>query len=271
MSKPLCTATLAFAFLFALGGRGFAAPEWVDRGLTMRQFGISFDAGLGLAHEVGTPESTGAGLNLEGAFGILDNLEIGLRTGLRIGDRQSKSLQADDDGRLFDLETYGTGQDLFANPEVRLLGRVLDLSVVELGIEGRVVLPFEAGTRFSFMFGVPLRLHFARLVRIDTGVYVPAIFYENGDGTVGSAVTVNVPIEAWFQVTRSFFLGPMTEFRFNDNVGNLGFDRASGALFGFGLGVALSRFADLKADFLFPRVNGGPDFGAGVGIGLHFD
>jgi hypothetical protein len=63
----------------------------------------------------------------------------------------------------------------------------------------------------------------------------------------------------------------MTELRFNDSVGNLGFDLASGALFGFGLGVALSRFADLKADFLFPRVNGGPDFGAGVGIGLHFD
>jgi hypothetical protein len=271
MNKPFRTAMLAHAVLLALGARSFAAPEWVDRGLTLRQLGLSLDAGLGLAHVTGPPEATGAGVNLEGAFGLLDDLEIGVRSGLRIGDRQAKATQADAAARLFDLETYGTGRDLFANPEIRLLGRALDLSAVELGVEGRAFLPFEAGTRFSFMFGVPVRLHFARLVRIDTGVYVPVIFYGNGDGTTGNAVTINVPVEAWFQVAPTLFLGPLAELRLNDNAGSLGADRASGLLLGFGLGYRISRFADVKADFLFPRVNAGPDFGAGAGMGLHFD
>ncbi len=271
MRKPLCTAMLALASLLALGRRSSASPEWVDRGLTLRQFGLALDAGLGLAHEVGPPQTTGGGANLEAAFGVLDNLEVGLRAGLRIGDREAKATQADADARLFDLETYGTGRDLFANPEIRLLGRLLDLSLAELGVEGRAVLPFEAGTRFSFLVGVPLRLHFARLVRIDTGVYVPVVFYDNGDGTTGQAVTVNLPVEAWFQVTQALFLGPLAELRLNDGAGNLGADRAWGVLLGVGLGYRISRFADVKADLLFPRVNGGPDIGAGVGIGLHFD
>src|SRR5580698_1516753 len=163
----------------AAAGPASAAPEWVDRGLTMRQLGVSFDMGVGVASTSGPFGDAGVGLNVEAAIGVLDNLEIGLRTGVRMGDG-AKATQADDQGRLFDLETYGTGQDVFANPELRLLGRVLDLSVVELGVEGRVYMPFEAGTRFSFMLGAPVRLHFSRIVRIDTGVYLPFIFNAGG-------------------------------------------------------------------------------------------
>jgi hypothetical protein len=248
-----------------------AAPEWVDRGLTMRQLGVSFDLGLGLAHSAPPNDLTGPGLNLEAAFGVLDNLEIGVRTGLRIGN-DAENLRADEQGRLFDLETYGTGHALFANPELRILGRPLDLSVIELGLEGRVYLPFEADTRFSFMLGVPVRLHFGRIVRFDTGAYFPVLFYTNGGGPVVDTVSVNVPVEIWFQATRSFFLGPIAELRINDTDPWLG-DHGAGVLLGVGLGYQISRFADLKAAFDFPRINGspGPDFGAGVGLGLHFD
>jgi hypothetical protein len=102
-------------------------------------------------------------------------------------------------------------------------------------------------------------------------MYVPVIFYENDDATTGHAVAVDVPIEAWFQVTPTLFLGSLTQLRLNDGIRNLGEERASGVLFGMGLGYQISRFADLKADFFFPRINGGPDFGAGAGLGLHFD
>jgi hypothetical protein len=264
----VASALALFAFFFA--APAFAGPEWVDRGLTMRQPGVSFDVGVGVAHTSGPGGDTGVGMNLEAALGILDNLEIGLRTGIRMGDG-AKATQADEQGRLFDLETYGTGGDVFANPELRLLGRVLDLSVVELGLEGRVYMPFEAGTRFSFMLGAPVRLHFGRVVRIDMGVYVPVIFNAGGPA---DAVSVNLPFEAWFQVTRSFFLGPLAEIRLNaDQDPALGIDHGAGLLLGFGLGYQISRFADFKAAFDFPRVNGnpGPDFGAGAGLGLHFD
>jgi hypothetical protein len=265
----VASASVLFAFFFA--APAFAGPEWVDRGLTMRQLGVSFDVGVGVAHTSGPGGDTGVGMNLEAALGILDNLEIGLRTGIRMGDG-AKATQADDQGRLFDLETYGTGADVFANPELRLLGRVLDLSVVELGVEGRVYMPFEAGTRFSFMLGAPVRLHFSRIVRIDTGVYLPFIF--NAGGPPTDAVSVNIPFEVWFQATRSFFLGPLAEVRLNANQDPaLGIDHGAGLLLGFGLGYQISRFADFKAAFDFPRIYGnpGPDFGAGVGLGLHFD
>jgi len=262
----------AALFALASGGDALAAPEWVDRGLTLRQFGVSIDAGLAIAHSDQLEASSG-GLNLEGAFGILDNLQVGLRFGARFGDTLSKPIQADQYARLFDLETYGTGGDALANPEVRLLGRLLDLSVFELGLEGRVFLPFEAGTRFSFMLGVPVRLHIARILRIDTGVYVPVIFYANPPGGAASTAGANVPAEFWFQVTRDFFLGPIAEVRLNGDQGPFGGDRAAGLLFGVGLGYQISRFADFKTSFVFPRLNGspGPDFAAGAGVGLHFD
>jgi len=248
-----------------------AAAEWVDRGLTLPQLGVSFDLGVGIAHTSGGPD-TGVGSSLEAALGILDNLEIALRVGLRMGD-DAKATQADGQGRLFDLETYGTGTDLFANPELRVLGRLVDLSVVELGLEGRLSMPFETGTRTSFLVGIPVRLHFGRIVRIDTGAYVPVVFYSNGGGPVANAVSVNLPAAVWFQVARRFFLGPLAELRINNDDPALGVDRATGLLLGVGLGYQISRFADFKADFDFPRVNGtpGPDFGAGAGLGLHFD
>jgi hypothetical protein len=270
-------ASAAAVIVFAIAASAAAAPEWVDRGLTMRQFGVSIDVGLGLAHDE-VAAVTGAGVNIEGAFGILDNLEIGLRTGIRFGDDLVKPLQADQYGRLFDLETYGTGADLFANPELRLLGRVLDLSVFELGVEGRVYIPFEDGTRFSFMVGLPMRFHVARILRIDTGIYMPVIFYRNANGGTSNAVSVNAPLEFWFQVTRHLFLGPLLEFRVNND--NLPFDadHEAGVLLGFGLGYQISRFADFKTSFLLPRLNGdygpnypGPDFAFGIGLGLHFD
>jgi hypothetical protein len=266
----VCAVALV-AFFSAKASR--AATEWVDRGLTMRQLGVSFDLGVGAAHTGGADGEavdTGVGLNLEAALGILDNLEIGLRTGVRMGDG-AEATQADQQGRLFDLETYGTGGSVLANPELRLLGRVLDLSVVEIGVEGRVYAPFEAGTRFSFMLGAPVRLHFGRIVRIDTGVYVPFVFYAPGGGAVVGTASVNVPAEFWFQVTPSFFIGPLTEIRLNNDDAGLGVDHGAGILLGVGLGYQISRFADLKVAFDFPRINIGADFGAGAGLGLHFD
>jgi hypothetical protein len=249
-----------------------AAPEWVDRSLTLRQFGIAIDAGIALAHAEGA-DVTGGGLNLEAGFGILDSFEIGLRSGARLGDQNAKTLQVDQYARLFDLETYGTGTALFANPELRLLGRILDLSVLELGVEGRLYLPVEDRTRFSFMLGAPVRLHVARILRIDTGLYVPVLSNENGAGGTISSVSLNLPAEFWFQVTRRVFLGPVAEFRVNGNEAPLGFDRGTGLLFGFGMGYQISRFADLKLSLVLPRVNGdpGPDIAFGTGLGLHFD
>ncbi len=252
-----------------------AAPEWVDRGITLPRFGLAFDAGLGIAHDsgpLGGNSYTGPGLNLEGAFGITSDLTIGLRTGVRFGD-DAKILRADQYGRLYDTETYGTGVDTFANPEFRIRGRILNLHVFELGLEGRAYLPFENGTYFGMMFGVPVAFHLGGVLRIDTGVYVPVVFFPRDTFTV-----VSIPGQFWFQVTDRLWLGPMTGVRVHNHrlfiPPDNGPDNDTDFLLGFGLGYQISRFADFKTDFIFPRINGpggARTFGTGVGLGLNFD
>jgi hypothetical protein len=262
----------SFLGALALASPAEAAPPWVDRGITLPRFGLSLDAGLGIAHfSVPDPAAhspTGAGLNLEGAFGITSNLEIGLRTGVRLGD-DAKFLQADRYGRLFDTETYGTGVDTFANPEFHIRGRLINVHILELGLEGRAYLPFETGTRFGVMFGVPVALHFGGTVRLDTGVYVPVIFYNN------TATVVSIPGRLWIQATDRFWLGPITAIHIYSGPPLVPFSRNDAdVLIGFGLGYQISRFADFKTQLIFPRINGDAAarlFGFGVGIGLNFD
>ena len=262
---------LPAAALVLVAVRADAAPPWVERGLTLPQFGVAFDAGLGIAHVTGNgnpdnPDRTGPGLNLDLDFGITHNLEIGLRTGVRFGD-DAKATQADRYGRLFDTETYGTGGDLFANPEFLIRGRLVNVRVFELALEGRVYLPFEQGTYPGMMFGVPMRFHLGGIARIDLGLYVPVIFTPRDVTDV-----VSIPAQFWFQPTDRFFIGPMTGLRFLHFPGPAN-DRTD-VLFGLGLGYQVSRFADIKTDFLFPRINGTPagrEFGFGFGVGLTFD
>jgi hypothetical protein len=255
----------------ALGGsQAAAAPPWVERGITLPQYGLGIDVGLGIGHaRFPAPppindSPTGAGLNLEAAFGVLNDFQIGLRTGARFGNDGERT-RADAYGRLFDTETYGTGADAFANPEISLRGRLPHARIIELGLEGRAYIPFEQNTRFGTMFGLPIALHFGEIARLDTGFYLPILFYNP------AILVFSAPVRLWFQPTDKLFLGPISGVRlthFSDTRG--GNDHAV-LLFGFGLGYSVSRFADIKFDFLFPHINDtSSDFGLGVGLGLNF-
>src|SRR4051812_31119984 len=150
-----------------------AAPPWVDRPITLPRLVFAGDAGFGIAHQRFTrQDSTGGGLNLETGFGITDRVEIGLRTGLRFG-HDGRALQADAFGRTLFTETYGTNGDAIANPELRVRWAVYRGPIVEVGLDGRLYMPVEQGSRAGVMFGVPLAFHVASFMRIDTGVYIP--------------------------------------------------------------------------------------------------
>jgi hypothetical protein len=258
---------LVTAALGTVAARAEAAPEWVDRGITLPQYGLALDTGVGIAHaEPG--DFTGVGLNLEGAFGITRNFEIGLRTGVRFSD-DAKATHADEYGRLFDTETYDTGGDIFANPELLVRGRLVNLGVLELGLEGRVYIPAAHATDFGVMLGVPLAFHLGHLVRIDTGAYVPVVFSDPVESLV------SIPGQFWIQPTRHFFLGPILDLRFHSAAPPPAPVREETTLLlGFGFGYSFGPFADLKVQFLFPNIATGTEpvgnFGAGVGLGLHF-
>jgi hypothetical protein len=255
---------MAAALWLAAGSRAQAAPEWIFRRLTLPRGGVALDLGLGLGHAPidADRSTTGLGMNLEIAFGVTHELEVGLRTGTRIG-ADGEATKADYYGRTFDTETYGTGGDALANPEIRMTWAVAQGSTVHLGLEGRVYLPIERGTRVGVMFAVPLRLRLGA-VRIDTGVYVPLLFYDPTQDVV------SFPFHIWLQASRTLWLGPLLGVQFvNDGRGS-----HTAYPLGFGLGSALTNGIDLRTWFLFPDINhdeAARTFGAGLALQIRFE
>ncbi len=220
----------------------------------------AFDAGLGVAHVgVGDANVTGVGVNLEGAVGVTSHLQLGLRTGVR-GGSEGRALGADAYGRLYDAQTFGVGADPFANPEFSITGTIVRVRVAELALQGRAYLPFEAGSRPGFLFGMPVMFHLGDVARIDMGAYVPVIF------TTPFQSGVSAPVDVWFAATSRLWLGPMTGLRFR----KAGTDLRMGV----GLGYQITSFLDFKTQFLFPQINqpaGGREFGFGAGIQIRIE
>jgi hypothetical protein len=255
----------------AAEGDARAAPPWVDRHLTLPGGDWAFDFGLGIAHTAGpgNPEVTGFGLNLEMAVGLVDRLELGVRTGLRLGDVDSRGIEADNYGRLFDRQYFDGGNRVLANPEVRVRGALVREEVFELALEGRLIVPVEGNTA-GLLFGVPMMIHAGNRVRLDLGAYVPVVIGGNPPPP-DTHVGVRLPIDVWIQVTHRLWLGPMTGLEFS-NVGERS-SRADLSL-GFGLGYQITHYLDFKTMLLFPRVTDpdtGPEFGVGAGVQIRIE
>jgi hypothetical protein len=245
-----------FSFLLLLAPSARAEAPWVDRALTLREGVWAFNFGLGLQHVPGT--GLAPGFNVEGAVSIAHGVDIGLRTGLRFSEsaRERGHLGADDYGRPFDTETYGTGDDLIANPEFYIRARLIESRVVELGVEGRAYAPFSRG--FGVMPGIPLAFHFGRSARLDTGVYVPVLFYDPTE------TLVSIPAHLWFQVTSRLWLGPMSGMIFHASGPN-----ETEVPLGFGLGYTVTNALDFKTQMIFRDVANSHHSGQwGVGAGL---
>jgi hypothetical protein len=209
------------------------------------------------------------------AVGIIDRLEIGFRGGLRPGDDVARSPLADQYGRLFDRQTFAAGADVLANPEFRIRGALVRHSILELALEGRVVLPFAPRTAAGVMFGMPLAFHFGDRVRLDTGVFVPVIFTNDPNETFA----ISVPVDLWIQITQALWLGPMSGVRFTQ-YGNCGpgpgpqnnCPTSTDVSLGFGLGYQITRIIDFKTMLLFPTINNDSRvFGAGAGVQIRIE
>jgi hypothetical protein len=269
IAKKLIAATIVTASLFLGPPRAEAAPPFVERRLTLPTHDWAFDLGLGIGHyDFGDNfTGTGAGLNFEGAVSVVHHLELGFRDGLRFGNggvlRNDGALgRGDQYGRLFDRETFGTGNDTVSNPELRIRGELVDSSVIELALEGRAYLPIEQFTRFGVLFGVPLAFHLGSIVKLETGAYIPVVFQNPTDSAV------SLPFNAWFQVSSKVWLGPMTGFR----IDNPGARRSRGDFSaGFGLGYQITRYLDFKTQFLVPAVGNANNFGFGAGIQIRIE
>ena len=264
MYNPRMHRTGAAALIFAISTWSVAAraeAPWVWRGLVVPHGQVALDIGGGLGHVPDPNGGSGFGLNLELKAGVGPRLELGVRTGIRADDI-GRATAADDYGRAFDTETYGTNGDTVANPELHLKWLAARGPAAELGLELAAYLPIEDGSRFGMMFALPVALH-ASSIRVDTGLYVPILFYHP------TLTIVSIPIDVWIQATRTFWLGPVFGIRF---VRQGGF-RDEQFPFGFGIGNEIAPNADLRAWFLFRDISGNEaarTFGAGLAFELRF-
>jgi|HubBroStandDraft_1064217.scaffolds.fasta_scaffold243884_1 hypothetical protein len=251
------------ALLAAYASDAGAAPPWVERTLTLPGGDWAFDVGLGVAHipppPPGSPvhEVTG-GVNMEVAVGVTDRVELGLRSALRFGEAPDRGVEADRYGRLFDRQTFDTGAGVIANPEFRVTGTIVRESIVELALEGRVVLPFEAGTGAGFLFGVPASFHFGSMFRLDVGAYTPVILFDHNQH-FSTEVDLRLPANFWIQATDRLWLGPMAGIEFVQPQ----YANDPNVFVGFGLGYQIAHALDFKT-MLLAYQNG--DFGIGAGI-----
>jgi hypothetical protein len=253
--KCVLLVTTLSALLAGTGGVAEAAP-FVHRPLTLSRSEWALDFGLGLHHVRANPDLNGFGLNFEVGVGLTSFLQLGVRTGVRIG-AEGRATQADSFGRTFETETYGTAHSTVANPEIALRWALVH-STAELGIEGRVYLPTEDGSDVGIMLGVPVAIHIGGGARLDTGLYVPIIFSDP------TTTLVSIPFHLWFQASHQLYLGPLTGVRFHDGSG-------TSVPLGFGLGYSASYDVDLKTWLLFPNVkSSGKNFGAGGGLQVRF-
>lgn len=242
-----------------------ADAPWVYRSIVLPRGEVAVDLGLGLGHVPdGSPDGsvTGFGLNLALSAGITHELELGVRTGIRL-DNAGQLTQADGYGRPFDTETFGTNFDTVANPEVHLRWAVARGEAAELGLELRAYLPIENGSSFGMMFGLPIALH-ANSLRLETGLYIPIIF-SNPRQTI-----VSVPFHLWIQASRAVWFGPLFDLRVLSGGGG---PSSNEYLLGFGLGTALTHLVDLRTWILFPDISrneAARTFGAGVALQLRF-
>jgi hypothetical protein len=238
-----------------------AAAPFVYRDLVLPHGEVALDLGLGMAHIPPPLSTNGFGLNLELTFGLGRDVQLGLRTGFRL-DVEGRNTQADNYGRLFETETYGTGIDRTANPEISALWAIARGAHAELGLKLAVYLPMESGTRFGMMVALPVALHGSSL-RLDTGVYVPVLFYDP------SRTTISVPAHLWIQLTPRFWMGPLFGMRVTTVSGHSGVTYP----LGFGLGSMLNSDVDLRGWLMFPNINqdqAARTFGAGVSLQFRF-
>jgi hypothetical protein len=263
MHRSARVVAVAFASMlaatFVSTSRANAAAPWIYRGLTLPRHDVALDFGLGYGHAP-NPVPDGFGLNLELRAGITHDFELGFRIGFRLDDG-GQATRADGYGRPFDTETYGTLSDRVSNPEVRFRWSVARSYAAELGLELRAYLPIENNSRFGFMFGLPIALR-AGIVRFDTGLFVPILFYDP------TRTTVSVPLHIWIQAAYNLWLGPILGLRVENPGSHTAYP------LGFGLGLQASRSVDLRTWFIFPDMNrdaAAREWGIGGAIEVRFE
>ena len=183
-----------------------------QRGITLPSGTLRADATLGVGrtfNPVTSAFDTATFLSLGAAFGVTDDLELGI-------SRYRQGAMSNSDGASRNLG--GSGLLPFQLTKDFNLGvvtpyarfRVLHDETLQLAAELTLILPTATGSDFGAMFGVPFRLMLARRLAVDTGLFFRAIF---ANKTITDLV---LPVGATVNLTPALFLIARLIFTYAD-------------------------------------------------------
>lgn len=214
MKLPISIATLvalavpATSWAFELGAND-TPFAYAQRGLTLKQGQIRIDAGppdfalldSGFRNqgrsllriqprEFSVTRETFINFGFGGAYGILDELEVGT---LFLPVQLSPSFE------YLDMEFYGRWKFLTGN--------------FELAAQAAISLPTNTvagNTDFGLIVGAPAILRLSESMRLDVGIELEMIL---GDSNI---VNLDIPAAFQFQIGEAFFVGPKAGIFFAD-------------------------------------------------------
>jgi len=174
-----------------------------QRGITLPSGTLRADATFGLMRiSAGTVSATATFLSLGAAYGVMDNLEVGV-SGYRQGSFSTGVGTGALPFQLTDEFNFG-----LVTPYARY--RFFQSEGLQVAGELTTILPTASGSDFGVMFGAPVRLMLAQMIAVDTGVFMRATF---GDSTISDLV---VPLSLVVNVMPELFLLARTQFIYAD-------------------------------------------------------
>ncbi|NOY94249.1 MAG: hypothetical protein GXP55_23985 [Deltaproteobacteria bacterium] len=176
-----------------------------QRGIVLPSGTLRADASFSVMrppNDMGTASPTGTFLSLGAAYGVMDNLEVGvsgyrqgsLSTGVTTG---ALPFQLTKDFNLAEIAPYARYR-FFQSDGLQVAGELTTF------------LPTGSDSNFGVMFGAPVRLMLAQMIAIDTGVFMQTTF---ADSTINDLV---VPLSLVVNVMPELFLLARTQFIYSD-------------------------------------------------------
>jgi hypothetical protein len=258
--KCLTFASARALSAFALLATFLTAPAsagYISDGMNLRRDTFELGLGLGYGHR-DVSGYDGLGINLELGYGLTSSVELRLRTGLRFGDA-GRATQADLYGRPVETETYNSGYDTLANPEIGLLFNLVRGGSAEIGLDARLTLPLYGN--LGLLLGLPINLRLGSAARLDTGIYLPIVFSDPD-----TRIDLSVPLRLYFRLGGGNFLGPIVGIYRPEGGGSI-------VPFGLGGGASIAYDAEVRFWMMFADISndgGAKNFGLGAGLYVDF-
>jgi hypothetical protein len=211
--------------------------------------------------------AAGSGAAMTETVGVGAGVEVAALFGARF-DPAGRALRADDAARPFDLESFGTGLSVAANPAVEVRWAVARRGHLDFGLVDRIVLPIAPDPNVTESAGAWASLHLGGVARLDGGfdLALTSQSFAAGRQWIPS---VGIPLALRIGLGADFFASIFSMTRF---IGASPYTSARAQLAaGVGAGLRVHD-CDVLIQLVFLDLVGEPlnEAGAGPGIACRF-